>query len=121
MPSLYEWRVRRVINRHRREHGLEPVRFDRQANLAALAWAHYLTAHDAFQHQDMQRIIDITGARAAGEMLGRGDVTPRAFGRLWLHSPPHRRVMLNPVYRGVGIAAVPTEHGRLVVVNFIRR
>lgn len=121
MPTLYERRVRRVINRHRQERGLVPVRFDRQANLAARSWAIHLRDTGLFIHQDMRRVHTIADAWAAGEMLGRGDVSAQQFGQLWLASPPHRKVMLNPIYRGVGIAALSTKQGHLVVVNLIRR
>ena len=41
--------------------------------------------------------------------------------RAWLHSPTHRRVMLNHVYRRMGVASVPYgRHGeRATVVQFI--
>lgn len=121
MPTLYERRIRRVINRIRREHDLVPVRFDRAANEIAAAWASRLKREGAFYHNDMGAVLDHCGAQVAGEILGRGEVGPKAFGRLWLASPPHRHVMLNPVYRRVGVAVVQTELGHLVVVNFIRR
>lgn len=121
MASLFERRVRRAINRHRADHDLAPVYFDRRANQSARIWAGHLKQIGLLVHQDPDRISRIAGAQAAGEVLGRGDVAAEQFGHLWLASPAHRAVMLNPTFRGVGIAAVPTVHGRLVVVNLVRR
>jgi uncharacterized protein YkwD len=44
--------------------------------------------------------------RFAGEVLAWGqgrDASPRAAVRSWLHSPPHRRVLLGRSYRDVGV------------------
>ena len=71
----------------------------------------------------LQRLQGRLRAAAAtyAEMLGRGMVSAHQFGDLWLASRAHRKVMLNPVYRRIGVAAVDTPHGRLVVVNMVRR
>ena len=121
MPTLYERRVRRQINRLRDEHDLTPVRFDDRANAVARRWALHLQATGEFVHQSMAVVLDDCGATYAGEILGRGDVGPAGFADLWLHSPAHRQVMLNGVYRRVGISALRIPYGRVVVVDFICR
>ncbi len=72
------------LNRVRRHHGLAPVS----------------------AHGRLNRI---------GEILAWGEgrlSTPRAAVRSWLHSPPHRRVLLGRNYRDIGVGvAIGSPYG----------
>ena len=61
------------------------------------------------------------GARYVGETLGRGAISPRALVGLWMHSTPHRRVLLSRSPRHIGVGATPDRHGAWVVTANLMR
>ena len=125
-PTLFpspEEMARRVFvltNAERKAHGVPPVAWDE--DLAALArWraqdmikrhyyshydpvtGHYLAAEKA--HRWVSENID--GAyQLRPPFYGRGNVSAQYFVTSWMHSPGHRKNMLNPKWKklGVGIA-----------------
>jgi uncharacterized protein YkwD len=107
----------RVLNAARTEHGAPPLRADRRLALAARRHARDMVAHHYFAHESrsgerpsarIARTGWLRGRRSwrIGEDLawGRGRYgRPEAIVAAWLRSPAHRRVMLSPAYRVVGI------------------
>lgn len=119
--STYEHRVQRWINVMRTDRGLRPLRFQRCSDRTAERWSRHLARNDLFYHQPMTAILDHCSARYAGETLARGAIYPRRTVRMWMHSPPHRRIVLSPRPRRIGIGATLDGHGRWVVAaNFVR-
>lgn len=118
-------RIRRatlcLINGERQGRGLKPVREQRVLRGAAAKYARQMVRGRFFSHDAptgstmVSRIRTTTYLRDAavwslGENLAWGTgalATPGRTVRAWLDSPGHRRVMLEPRYRdiGIGIAA----------------
>lgn len=120
-PSTYEERVRHWVNRKRERRGLPTLRPARCTNDVAERWSLHLAEHDLFYHQSMQDVLERCNARYAGETLGRGAIRPRHLVRLWMHSPGHRTVLLNPTSRRIGIGSTPDAYGRWVTAaSFMR-
>jgi uncharacterized protein YkwD len=107
------------VNRVRAQRGLEPVVRDRRLHRAAAAHARDMAARGYFSHvtPEGERLSDrlrragyISGRVSwrVGETLawGRGQMaTPAATVAAWMHSPPHRRVVLGRYDEiGVGVA-----------------
>jgi uncharacterized protein YkwD len=101
------------INRVRRRHGLAPVSADARLTRMAGGYSRAMVSRRFFSHvspggttlSDRLRAAGYRG-RAAGEVLawGKGRLaTPRATVRSWMHSPPHRSVLLGRNYRDVGV------------------
>ena len=101
------------INRVRRGRGLAPVRAHRGLTRMAGSYARAMVARGFFSHTTPAgttlgarlRAAGYRG-RSAGEVLAWGEgryASPRAAVRSWLHSPPHRRVLLGRSYRDVGV------------------
>ncbi len=100
------------VNRVRRRHGLAPVKADPRLVRMAGRFARTMVARGFFSHvgpggSTLHARLRASGyrGRAAGEVLAWGEgrlATPRAAVRSWLHSPPHRRVLLGRNYRDVG-------------------
>jgi uncharacterized protein YkwD len=70
-------------------------------------FSHYACGRNAFYWE--QRVGFFRGTFGAGENLALTygvDSTPRATMDLWLNSPEHRRNLLSPRYRNVGMALV---------------
>jgi uncharacterized protein YkwD len=103
------------INRERSTHGLAAVRAHRQLGTMASRYARAMVRQRFFGHVSpagasmAERIRDVGYARgywSAGEALAWGSgarATPRAVVSAWMHSPPHRAVLLGRNYRDVGI------------------
>jgi uncharacterized protein YkwD len=121
------------LNEVRRAHGLTPLR--RSAGLAAAATVHSraMAQFGFFQHesrdgspfsQRVQRYYGATrGTWSVGENLLWGTRMSAAHAvRQWMQSPGHRRNILTPHWREVGLSAVHASHapgvfgGRDVVI-----
>jgi uncharacterized protein YkwD len=109
-----------LINVQRHSHGLPAVRLDPRLSQAARAHSRDMVRRRYFSHTTPEglsfadRIRGTGYLRASrqwfvGENLAwgwRGRDSARRIVRAWMHSPPHREVMLNPAYREVGIGIV---------------
>jgi uncharacterized protein YkwD len=109
-----------VINRARRRHGLAPLAVNQQLRKAGGRYARDMVARHYFSHVspegrtmgDRLRAIGyVAGATySIGEALGTGtgtEATPGSTVRAWMHSPPHRALLLSPAFREVGIGVMP--------------
>ena len=96
-----------AVNAVRARHGLRPLRGDRRLARASRAHALDLLARNVFEHGDVFRRLRGSGAPgpAFGENLAMGPSSygPREIVRMWMASPPHRRNLLRPGWRRVGI------------------
>ena len=119
--NVYEQQVQYYVNAQRRAHHLAPLSMAGCTDSVAERWSAYLAAHDAFFHQSMTRLLDTCDAYYAGETLGRGAITPQTLVSMWMHSPPHRAVLMSRSARRIGIGATPNSKGQWVTAaNFFR-
>ena len=87
----------------------------------AARWAAHLARSGRFYHRDMSVLLRACHARMAGEIMAMHVRSPHQAVRLWLHSPGHRRVMLNHSYTRVGVGVARLSDGTyLLVVDFLR-
>jgi uncharacterized protein YkwD len=124
-----------AVNAQRAANGLPAVGANR--SLAAVARAHSasMVARHKFSHGNFGRRVARTawarrrGAWAAGEALAWGTgapATPAATVAAWMQSPEHRRIVLDPRYRvvgvgeaaGVPVAGVDGADGRTYTADF---
>ena len=110
----------RAVNAARVEHGVPPVRADHRLARAARAHSADMVAHHYFAHESLSGEHPYERVARTGWLQGRErwwvgedlawgrarDGRPSAIVAAWLASPPHRRVMLRPRYRYVGIGVV---------------
>jgi uncharacterized protein YkwD len=115
-----------LINRARSRHGLRPMRFDRRLERAARGHSRDMVAHRYFSHESRSGLSPSDRIARTGWMRGRGrwrigetigwrsgPPSPRSIVRAWLRSPPHRRILLEPAFRFVGVGvARGTPSGR---------
>jgi uncharacterized protein YkwD len=106
-----EKRLLRLIDATRQSHGLPALRDSRPLCRSARRYSGYMLAHDYFGH--------LTTIRAAGGFRLKGEALagysgwrfrPRHVLRLWMHSPPHRALVLSRRMRFAGVGA---RRGRL--------
>ncbi|MGI8478269.1 MAG: CAP domain-containing protein [Gaiellaceae bacterium] len=106
-------------NALRAQHGLTPVRPAPSLRLAALAHTRLQVARGAFTHDSpdgssfSDRIARFYGQQGfsrwgVGENLlyGPVDISPDEALRIWLESPAHRKILLEPSWRDIGIVAL---------------
>jgi uncharacterized protein YkwD len=122
------------INAYRAERGLAPVRATPSLRLAALSHTRNQAERGAFTHDSADgssfadRIARFYGQRgfsrwSVGETLLYGPVSlgPDEALQAWLGSPAHRRIILDPSWRDIGVVALlatqaPGEFGGRDVV-----
>jgi uncharacterized protein YkwD len=116
-PSHARHAVVCQINKKRRKHGLKVVDTKYALRKAGRRHSRYMQRHNCFAHQcpgerDLVSRIYATSylpcncTWRVGETLAwgaRGLGTPRAIVKAWMHSAPHRHVILDRRLKNVGI------------------
>ncbi len=115
-PSRVESRTLRLINKAREAKGLKPVRLDPRLWRAARRHTRDMLRRQYFAHgATSDRLARyIHGGGVIGETLAWGSgsyASPASTVQAWLHSPPHRAILLSPTYREAGIAVLPGSPG----------
>jgi uncharacterized protein YkwD len=108
-----------LLDAQRAAHGLPPLRASGALGRAAARYAHTMARRRFFSHVSpsgstpVSRIARTSYLRhaatwALGEDIAWGtgaDATPAGVVAAWMASPPHRRNILDPSFRDVGIGA----------------
>jgi len=105
--------VRCVLNEQRAAGGLAPLRYDRRLARAARGFSRTMVVQQFFDHVSPAGSTVGQRARAAGfsgatlgETIawGSGELgTPAAIVDQWMHSPPHRAIILDGGFHRVGL------------------
>jgi len=95
----------RAINRARHHEGLPKLRMTKRLARAADVHSRNMLRADYFAHGAfVQRVRHFASFRRVGETLAMSTrCSSRRFVQMWLHSAPHRRVLLSRRYRRVGV------------------
>lgn len=108
----------RAINRVRAAHGLPALRQAEPLARGAAAHSRSMVRYGYFGHAHAYRP---PGFQTAGEII-EWHVAPRGkirlALRLWLASPPHRRLVLSRGFRYVGSGTATGAHRRVWTVRF---
>jgi uncharacterized protein YkwD len=100
-----------LFNQQRAAHGLKPLSIDAKLTRAADAHSDDMLRRGYFAHDGPQEKWDVRIRRYArrtliGEILSQGAgqyATPAGMVKAWMNSPEHRRVILTPELRLVGL------------------
>lgn len=108
-----------LINDVRRHHGLQTVRLDRQLAVAARGHSRDMVRRRYFAHETPEGLSPAGRVAATGYLRHHrrwlvGETlawwsphaAPATIVNGWMHSPPHRRVLLEPLFRDVGLGIV---------------
>ena len=93
------------MNDVRRKRHLVPLRVRPCLGGYATRWARHLARTGQFEHQNLSPILRACELSRVGEILAKGNVTPRYMISMWLHSPGHRALLLDPNFRKAGVSA----------------
>jgi uncharacterized protein YkwD len=130
--SRAEIAIVREINRVRRSHHLPVVKLT--APLAKVARRHssLMLRHDQLSHSSFDGSSFSTRLARGGKRRQYGEtlawapdgthVTAKVLLGLWLHSAPHRHVLMNPQLRRVGVGRVygtlGPQRGNAITADF---
>lgn len=112
------------INRARGDAGLRKIwNVDSCTDDLAERWGDRIARTGVLEHRDQHEVIRRCDNAWAGETLVRGTgLTPAAMVELWLDSPAHREILLNPRARRAGVAITEDRQGRRIgVLDLVRR
>lgn len=117
-PSVDEAALRGMAA-HLREVMAETNKIRRQKGLRAVSWANGLAkaadvhaddmakrnylAHDTKGGPSWHKLIRRYYKNPAGQNIARGYSSPDAVVRAWMNSPLHRKNILNPRFRTIGV------------------
>jgi uncharacterized protein YkwD len=117
-----------LINAVRRDHGLHALRLSARLSSAARGHSVDMVRRRYFAHATPEGLSPTLRVRRTGYLRAhrrwivgetlawwRGRAAPAQIVRAWMHSPPHREVLLTPAFRDVGIGialGVPRPVGR---------
>jgi uncharacterized protein YkwD len=89
----------------RQQHGLRALRAGVCVDKFAERWTARMAARNSFRHQALRPILKRCHRHAAAENIayGYGSMSPSQVVSMWMHSPGHRRNILNPRYKALGI------------------
>ena len=124
--------VIRAINHQRARYGVRPVHASRSLNRAADFHSLEMTYGNYFAHPSLNgvsmasRVRSFANRRRVGETLAmlsgrcRRHLGVRVVG-MWMHSAPHRSVLLSPGFRRVGVAHRGGHGACMVTADFASR
>ena len=115
-----------LLNQQRAKHGLHRLRFNHKLALAGLEHARDMVSNHYFSHDEptgpnfVDRIlatnyVPASASYSLAENLAWGSggaSSPLATVRGWMASPGHRRNILLPAFREIGIAIVLGDPGQ---------
>jgi uncharacterized protein YkwD len=116
--DAFEQKVLELINAERQRAGLAPVSYNGSLDNAAEKHAQHMSlvgkmAHDGIGDGDPGERIRAEGFRKAwGENVATGQTSPEQVVREWMASPTHRRNILDPNFRQMGVGYVTAANGR---------
>ncbi len=126
-----------LLNAERAQRGLAPLRANRTLGRAARRHARDMVRRRFFSHvspngatvDDRVRRAGYRGCRRTGETIAWGtgpDAAPAAVVQVWMASPDHRRVILDPNFRDIGLGVAMgspqgSGGGATVTVDFALR
>src|ERR1700761_4950393 len=113
-----------LTNQDRAAQGLGPLRWSPELAQAAQLHDEQMVQRNDLQHQfpdepDVPTRVAQAGAhfRAVAENIALGP-NPAAIENQWMHSPPHRRNILDPEMNAIGIAIVGRGGNEYAVEDF---
>jgi len=96
-----------VINATRASHGLAPLRIDHRLQRTARSHSADMLRRQYFAHGAFTARVRSSGAAGPvfGEDLAWGPMSASWVVTAWLNSPEHRRILLRPGFRRIGVGA----------------
>lgn len=106
-------------NAIRISHGLRPVAHNRELDRIAQDWANRMRDDNNLHHRPQHWEAYPPGQRAGGENILQAwdDYSSYQLVKLWYESPGHRKILLDPDARSLGIGVATQPNGKLYAVQ----
>lgn len=106
-------------NKYRSMHGLPPVKNRPELDNIAQDWANHLAQTQDLQHRPQHWNSYPAYIPAGGENILQAwdDYSDAQLTKLWYDSPGHKKIMLDPKAKTVGIGIAETSEGKLYAVQ----
>lgn len=103
--------ILKLVNRERVSRGLSPMKLNSKLNKLAKIKSDDMYKNRYFSHNspvygtpfDLMKKHKI-GYMTAGENIAKGQNTPEHVMKSWMNSPGHRRNILNPRFKEMGVS-----------------
>ncbi len=99
-----------LVNQHRKQAKLKPLKLNAQLNASAQAHSQDMALNDFFGHKGFngstadERILKAGYNYAIiGENIAAGFATPETVVQAWMDSPSHRKNILHPLLKEMGV------------------
>ena len=127
-----------AVNKERTQRGLHALRVNTALTKAARAHVRDMAHHSYFSHTSLNGASTSSRVRAfgygmagctawrTGEVLARvtngtAVLDPQQVVAMWMRSPSHRKVLLTPSFRDVGVGIHSADDWRYVALDLGRR
>ncbi len=106
-------------NKYRSMHGLPPVKNSPELDNIAQDWANHLAQTQDLQHRPQHWNSYPAHIPAGGENVLQAwdDYSDAQLTKLWYDSPGHKKIMLDPKAKTVGIGITINKDGKLYAVQ----
>lgn len=112
-----EDQVARLVNSARAKAGLPGLQVDERLRKSARAHGADMEARNYFAHESpdggtpFDRMLKAGYPDGAAENIARGQQKPNEVMQAWMNSPGHRRNILHPNFRTIGVGMHMGEYG----------
>lgn len=122
--NQFEHQVVQLTNEERTKRGLSPLKVNVELSKVAREKSADMARNNYFSHNsptygspfDMMKQFGIS-YRTAGENIAKGQRTPQEVVNAWMNSAGHRKNILNPSFKEIGVGYV--ENGNVWTQQFI--
>lgn len=106
----YAYGVLRILNKERKKQGLEPLKMDKSLlNTADLRVAETVTYFSHVRPDGSSCFTVYEKIGTLGENIAYGQKSPEEVMKAWMNSPGHRKNILNPNFKRVGVGCLYTQ------------
>ena len=104
-PNFLAWRVLKIVNKKRVNHGRKPLKMQSCDRHYAKHWGNTLAKNNWWKHSDLWNLLSDCHMSGAGENLIQfpDGMTPKQIVSAWMHSSGHRANILRWGYRLSGV------------------
>lgn len=121
-PNEYENRVMDKVNDRRAHRGLPRLRYYQSClDQKSEGWARNLAQVGQLKHRSQRQVLDDCNLHWTGETVAKGSqsgLSPNELVSAWMHSPPHRQILMTGRANRAGVGIHFDSRGTLwAVVN----
>jgi uncharacterized protein YkwD len=119
VSASYDYQILYWTNVARRQHGLRALKAGPCVDRFAESWTARMAGRGFFGHQRLRPVLRRCHRHTAGENIARSSGTWSAYSvvQAWMHSPGHRRNILNRRYKALGVSAWRSASGATYITQ----